>query len=132
MPTTVKALYQAVTHDPSAHQRTIAAQLARQSKRRRRVVEMYRMGLSDRHAGAKLHISHGAARWQLRATMFAIYRAIHQLPRYWRRGRAAPASDQRAKAQADATERTRDAAELRDAGQRGALERAALYRQPRS
>jgi hypothetical protein len=87
---TLKALYQSVTRDTSAHQRTIAAQLTREGSRRRRLVKLYLDGLSDRQGAERTKQSHGAARSMLRHTMWALHKRIHGLPRYHRTGRARP------------------------------------------
>ena len=125
---TVKAMYQAITHDAQPHQKTIAAELARESPRHRKLVEIYRRGASDREAGAKTGRSYGAARSMLHATMWRIFRRIHDCPRYWKTGRSSKRAI-RAKEHAAAIERTHEADELRQAGENGALERAAMYRQ---
>ncbi len=92
---TLKALYQSVTRDTAAHQRTIAAQLAREGRRRRRLVQLYVDGLSDRQVAAKTGQSHGAARSMLRLTMWAIHKRINALPRYHQAGRARPKTEAR-------------------------------------
>jgi hypothetical protein len=85
---TLKALYRSITHDTATHQRTIGAQLARESKPRRRLVKLYLDGLSDRAVGRITHRSYGAARKMLIATLQAMHKRIHQLPRYHLKGRA--------------------------------------------
>ncbi len=57
---TVKQLYQEITGDLLTHQRTIAAQLAREAKARRRLVSLYSEGLSDRQVGERTRSSYGA------------------------------------------------------------------------
>jgi hypothetical protein len=92
---TLKALYRSITHDTATHQRTIGAQLAKESKPRQRLVKLYLDGLSDRAAGRITHRSYGAARKMLIATLQAMYKRIHNAPRYWKTGRAHPAADRR-------------------------------------
>ncbi len=89
---TLKALYRSITHDTATHQRTIGAQLARESKPRQRLVRFYLDGLSDRAVGNLTHRSYGAARKMLLATLQAMYKRIHELPRYHIKGRAHPAA----------------------------------------
>jgi hypothetical protein len=125
---TLKSIYQAVTGDTATHQRTIAALLDRESAARRRLVRAYIRGASDRAAGDLTGRSYGAARAMLRLTMYAIYRQARGLPRYWRNGRAHPKRDAERRATERANNRAQSAADLRIAGERGALERAALYR----
>jgi hypothetical protein len=92
---TLKALYRSITHDTATHQRTIGAQLARETKPRQRLVKLYLDGLSDRAVGRITHRSHGAARHMLVATLAGMHKRIHNLPRYHLQGRARPATDRR-------------------------------------
>ena len=92
---TLKALYRSITHDTDTHQRTIGAQLARETKPRQRLIQLYLDGLSDRAVGRITHRSHGAARHMLVATLAGMHKRIHNLPRYHLQGRARPATDRR-------------------------------------
>lgn len=81
---TVKALYQAITGDTATHQRTIAAELGRESSRRRRAVALRVAGASLRAIGDKLRppCSYGAADDLIERTMRAMHKRIAGLPRY--------------------------------------------------
>jgi hypothetical protein len=88
MTSTPTAIYRAITGDQATHHRTITAELGREPKRRRQLVQLYAEGLSDRQVAEVLAISHGTARGTLRRTMQALHRRIHHTPRYHRVGRA--------------------------------------------
>ena len=92
---TLRDLYRSITRDTATHHRTITAQLERESRDRCRTVALYLRNLTDRDVGQRTHRSHGAARSLLRASMFAIFRRVHGVERYWKTGRPHPRADAR-------------------------------------
>ena len=85
---TVKALYQAITGDVHAHQRTIAAELAREPARRQLAVRLRAQGHTLREIGRRLKRTHGTAQDLILRTMLAMHKRIYGLPRYHLHGRS--------------------------------------------
>lgn len=95
--TTPKAIYTAITGDRETHQRTIAAALKHESRRRRKIVELRAAGQSYRQIADQYGISHASVRSALILTMRAVYKRTHGEPRYNRVGRRRRPDTTRAK-----------------------------------
>jgi DNA-binding NarL/FixJ family response regulator len=81
-PSTVKAIYTAVTGDNTSHQRRIDGHLKRMDKRRQRILRRRAQGATLYEIAAEEGVSHGSIQSVILKTCEAIRKAIAEEPRY--------------------------------------------------